>query len=204
MNETEKSVTAIQSENTKASIENLSMALTAFSRSLSSIRSSDQLIEITVLLSALSNSMSSIAKKAGIPQNSFDFLKELNFQNEHIELNEENCDAINNLSRLSSTENRVIVTPNSKTPTVQFVISVLIPIIIGLLQVGQNAYYHYQDSVESKVIQDQEQEYQEQLLKILTDICSSMEQSTPSDEPVHQHEPSTHMSDDQSHNAPAE
>lgn len=64
MNETEKSVTAIQSENTKASIENLSMALTAFSRSLSSIRSSDQLIEITALLSALSNSMNSIAKKS--------------------------------------------------------------------------------------------------------------------------------------------
>lgn len=69
---------------------------------------------------------------------------------------------------------------------------------------GQNAYYHHQSSIESKIIQDQEQEFQDQLLNIFTNICSPMKPTTPSDEPVHQHEPSTHMSDDQSHNAPAE
>lgn len=204
MLETETPIFTIQSEITKASIDNLSKAITAFSRSISSICFSDQFIEISALLSAISNSMILLAEKAGIPQNSFDFLKEFDFQSEHIELTEENCNSINNLSKLSSAENPVIVTPNSKTPTIQFVISILIPIIIGLLQMGQNAYYHHQSSIESKIIQDQEQEYQEQLLKILTDICSSMEQSTPSDEPAHQCESPAHMPGDQSHNAPAE
>lgn len=173
MNETENPVTTIQSENTKASIENLSIALTAFSRSLSSIRSSDQLIGITALFSDLSNSMSSIVEKAGIPQNSFDFLKELNFQNEHIELTEENCDAINTLSRLSSTENPVIVTPNSKTSTVQFVISILIPIIIGFLQLWQNERHYKQDSIVAQNAKMQEQECYEQAIQILLEIIDS-------------------------------
>ena len=77
MIETETPIFTIQSEITKASIDNLSKAITTFSRSISSICFSDQFIEISALLSAISNSMILLAEKAGIPQNSFDFLKEL-------------------------------------------------------------------------------------------------------------------------------
>ena len=163
MDETKTPVITIQSESTKA-----------FSRSLSSIYSSDKFIGSAALLSALSNSMSSIAEKAGIPQDAFDFLKELDFQNEHIELTEENCDSINKLSKLSSAENPVIITPNSKTPTVQFVISILIPIIIGFLQLWQNERHYKQDSIVEQNAKIQEQERYEQMMQSLSDIIDSL------------------------------
>lgn len=207
MDETKTPVITIQSESAKASIENLSKALTAFSRSLSSIYSSDQFIGSAALLSALSNSMSSIAEKVGISQSAFDFLKELDFQNEHIELTEEDCDSINKLSKLSSTENPVIVTPNGKTPTVQFIISILIPIIIGFLQLWQNECHYKQDSIVEQNAKIQEQERYEQMMQSLSDIIDSLndiqesQESCPcshSDVPVLQDEAPTDTPDAQS------
>lgn len=161
MNETENPVTTIQSENTKATIENLSMALTAFSRSLSSIRSSDQLIGITTLFSDLSNSMSLIVEKAGIPQNSFDFLKELDFQNEYIELDEDSCTSINTILESTASTSTPPKISKGKISLYNFV-SLMISIFGVLLTI----YYHKTDSIETQKTYMEERQHREEEIQL--------------------------------------
>lgn len=147
-----------------------------------------------------------------IPLDAFDFIHKINFQDDCIDLTEDNCNTVNTLLNLTDSLTPSTIIPNTKTPMNQFIISILIPVIIGLLQLGQNAYYHQQDSIESlrTQVQEQEQKYRNQILTLLTDIQNSLSdlqeshQCTSSDEPFHQSEESVHTTDDQSRTDVAE
>lgn len=161
MNETENPVTTIQSENTKASIENLSIALTAFSRSISSIYSFDQLAESAARLSDLSRSLNSIIEKSGIPQDSFDFLKKLDFQNEYIELDEDSCTSINAILESTASTSTPPKISKGKISLYNFV-SLMISIFGVLLTI----YYHKTDSIEAQKTYMEEQQYREEEIQL--------------------------------------
>ncbi len=148
-----------------------------------------------------------------IPNDAFDFLNEIDFQNEYIELTENDCYSINALFNFVDLECPVKPVPHNKTSSIQFALTILIPIIIGFLQLAQNAYYHHQDSFETQNTQILEQEYYEQLLQIHTEIQNTLndfrksQESRPcncADAPAPQSEEFTDVQDNQSHVVPAE
>lgn len=177
---------AIQTETTQMSINALGESLKNITSILTtSLNPSASLIETSKQLSYLCKIMLSsltITDAPPISDNAFDFLEEIDFQNEYIELTEENCDSINELLDLTDTENSSKVMPADKTPTIQFIISVLVPIIIGFLQLWQNEEHYKLDSIEAQNVQMQEQENYEQIMQKLSDIIDSLNELQESQE----------------------
>lgn len=141
-----------------------------------------------------------------IPPNALSFIDEINFREECIDLTESECDSINTLFELADIESPLKVESHSKISTIQFVISILIPIIIGFLQLWQNEQHSNSDSIEAQKEQIKEQEYYNGIIQDLSAIINSLNElqesqvSCPcnhSDVPVLQDERSTEMSCDQ-------
>ncbi len=193
---------------TQISLTALEESLKNFANILAtSLSPTEHFIETSKQLSVLYSIMLSkltITDTTSISDDAFDFLDEIDFQDEYIEFTEENCDSINALLDLTDIENTSKVTPTNKTPTIQFIISVFVPIIIGFLQLWQNEEHYKLDSIEVQDTQMQEQEHYEQMMQSLSDIIDSLnelqesQESYPcnhSDVPVLQNEASTDMSD---------
>lgn len=169
---------AIQAETAQMSINALDESLKNITSILTtSLNPSASLVEASKQLSYLCKIMLSsltITDAPPISDNAFDFLDKIDFQNEYIELTEENCDSINELLDLTNAENSSKVKPTDKTPTIQFIISVLVPVIIGFLQLWQNEEHYKLNSIEAQNVQMQEQENYEQIMQKLSDIIDSL------------------------------
>lgn len=129
------------------------------------------------LLSYLSDlCKDSVSNIPEVKNDSFDFLSNVVVQDEHVELTEADCDSINTLlsSSIASKDVPAKVS-KGKIKVVDFIKTVIIPILALLLPMMQNSFYNKQASLESQKTQIQEQEYQAQVLQTMSDMVNALE-----------------------------
>ena len=191
-------------ESTKASFNELASIVKELCYIIMPAYPSEHFKELALQMSDLCKNTLSILENFEIPDSTLDFWENMDFQSEYIELTTDNCDSINALLDLTNVEDTPKVTPNDKTPAIQFWLSIIIPIIIGIMQLWQNENHYKLDSIETQNIQVQEQERYEQIMQSLSDIIDSLneiqesQESCPcshSDAPVPQDEAPTDMPD---------
>ena len=206
-------IAELYTKSTKASFDELTYKLKELCNIMVPMYSAEHFKELALQISDLQKNMLLILNNPEIPDNALDFLEDIDIQNEYVELTEENCDSINALLDLTNVEGTPKVNPNEKTPAIQFWLSIIIPIIIGFLQLWQNENHYKLDSIETQNVQIQEQERYEQIMQSLSDIIDSLneiresQESCPcnhSDAPAPQDEEPSDMLDDQSHSDSAE
>lgn len=83
-------------------------------------------------------------------QGSFDFLKRINIQEDFIELTENDCDSINALLESSNSTDVLPKISKGKIKLVDFIKTILIPILAIILPMLLTFYYHKVDSIESQ------------------------------------------------------
>lgn len=204
------SISKTSYESTKTLAENIAKTLEDFSTSTASyyLAMSEQISEVTSHLSELCQSIISSIEIPSISTESLEFLKNIDYQTGYIELNEDNCDSINTLLESSDASNDVSKKiSKGKLSITDFIKTVLIPILAILLPMMQNSYYQKLNTIESQkthaeelklqereldireqefqneILQSQnEQEYYEQMLQMLTEIQDSLDQLQESQE----------------------
>lgn len=144
--------------------------------------SSEHFKELALQLSDLCKNTLLILENSETPEDSLAFLDSIDIQKEYVELSEEDCNSINILLDLTNVDEAPKATPADKTPTVQFFLTIIIPIIIGFLQLWQNENHYKMDSIEAQNTQIQEQERYEQLMQSLSDIIDSLNELQESQE----------------------
>jgi len=127
-------------------------------------------------IAALVNAMIPAIELPCISLPDVNFLKEINFQEEYIELTEDDCNAINTLLESPDTNNDASgKVSKGKIAVEDFIKAILIPIFAILLPMMQNSYYNKIVSLESQKEQIREQEYQAQVLQTMSDMVNSLE-----------------------------
>lgn len=133
-------------------------------------------VDLANQIFALTSVMVSAIEIPSISLPALNFLKEIDFQSGYIELTEDDCDSINTLlnSSVASTDVPAKVS-KGKINVVDFIKTVLIPVLALLLPMMQNSFYNKQASLESQKAQIQEQEYQAQILQTMSDMVNALE-----------------------------
>lgn len=188
----------------KASLDELTSKMKELYTIMMPAYSPEHFKELALQLSDLCKNMLLTLESPEISEDSLTFLDNIDFQNEYVKLSAEDCNSINTLIDLSNVDETPKVTPTDKMPTIQFLLTIIIPIIIGFLQLWQNENHYKLDSIEAQNAQIQEQERYDQIIQSLSDIIDSLneiqesQESCPcnhSDVPVPQDEAPTDMPD---------
>lgn len=121
------SLITLQTDTTQMCLSSLDESIKNIKNILSSsFYSSIPLDEVSKQVSNLCKIMlSNLTDIAPISEDTFDFLDEINFQNEYVEFTKDECDSINKLIETSESTNIPIVVPKKKYPSAGFIISVL-------------------------------------------------------------------------------
>ena len=161
------SISKISLESTQSFADNIAKMLENLSNVTASYYSnmSDQLTEVATHLSELCQSLISSIEIPTISSESFEFLKNIDFQDECIELNEDACDSINTILEFS--ENPDVTAKVSKGQlTLADFITILIAILAIVLPMIQTSYYHKIDTIESQKVYIEELQQKEKELSI--------------------------------------
>lgn len=105
----------------------------------------DQLTEISKIVSDLSKSTYAALESVIISPGIFNFLNDIDFQSGYIELNEDNCDSINSILESSNIANAPLKVSKGK-----FSLTNLLSLLISILGILLSIHYHKIDSVESQ------------------------------------------------------
>ncbi len=122
-------------------------------RSFSSYYDYGQLFTIDLVnqMSVACSSICNAIKLSSTLPGDFDFLKNLNFQEDFVNLTDNDCNSINAILETSDFSDDVpLKVSNGKMAMADFIKSVLIPILAIVLPMLLTIYYHKVDSIESQ------------------------------------------------------
>lgn len=148
------------------SIKALQESVKAISTVINHYQLSEQLIESAKTLSALSKVTLANIEPITISPHAFDFLKNIDFQSEYVNLTEDDCDTINTILESSNTTDTPAKISKRKMTLADFIKTVLIPILAILLPMIQNSYLNKVNSIESQKAYIEELQLKEEELQI--------------------------------------
>lgn len=169
-------------ETTKASLNTIACQAKELCETIMPVYSPENFNKLASQISDLCNIILLSFDGSSGEEESLSFFETIDFQSEFVELTEEDCNSINSLLELTSVENAPKISPHDRTPTIQFILSIVIPMIIGILQMRQSENHYKLDSIETQNIQAQEQERYEQIMQGMSDIIDSLNELQESQE----------------------
>lgn len=147
--------------------DNLITSAETISNLISSICSTEQIENMTLQLASLSKAViPNISNMPTFPVEIFDFLKNIDFDGNYVNLAEDDCNTINTILKSSNTVDVPVKISKGKIALTDFIKTVLIPILAILLPMIQNSYYHKVNSIESQKAHIEELQLQEKQLQI--------------------------------------
>lgn len=133
-------------------------------------------------LSAIYDSMPRAIEFSSIAFDSLNFLKDIDFQEEYIELTDDDCNSINTIlqSPGASDDNPPKVS-KGKIAISDFIKTILLPILAILFPILLTAYYHKVDSIESQKRYIEESQLKEKELQLKEEELHIKEQQLQND-----------------------
>lgn len=151
MRTTLASIVTSYTESSKLAFSALTTQITELCNIIMPIYSSEHFMDLASQMSELCKNMLSILNNPTMPDNAFDFLNNINLQDEYIELTEDNSNSINTFLESSNAANDAPEKiQKGKIAVPDFIKSVLIPVLSILLPMLLNLYYHKVNSIESQ------------------------------------------------------
>ncbi len=158
----------LQSELALKSLDSLAESLEKFACKLSSCIMENLTANISAQIPEIIDAILPVIELPTLKLESFNFFKNLNFQENYVKLSEEDCHSIDSiLGPFNVSGNIPIKVTNQKMAVSDFIKSVLIPILAILLPMLLTIYYHKIDSIESQKCRMEELRQKEEALNTM-------------------------------------
>lgn len=121
-------------------------------------------------LSAIYDSMPAAVEIPTIefPFDSLNFLKDIDFQQDYIDLTENDCDSINAILRPSdASEDAPLKVSKGKMAVSDFIKTILFPLFLALLQMMHTSYYNKLEAIDSQKVYMEEHQLKEEEIQLL-------------------------------------
>lgn len=156
-------------QNFQTAVDDLNKTIKTSLQTLTFPYSSDYLTKTSVLLHELCQTICTEIKIPTISPECFDFLKNVDFKNESIELTKNDYDSINTILEASISNNPPLEAPKKKITKIEFIslIISILGILLSLLSFLQTKYYHELDNIESQKAHIEELQLKEEELHLM-------------------------------------
>ena len=144
-------------------IDDLVALLEVLSKAASTLYSTEQIEDITMQLASLSKVViPNINNMPTFPIEIFDFLKNISFDGNYINLTEDDCNTVNTILESSNNSDSKDKISKGKITLKDFIQNILMPLLTVILPMLLTIYLHKIDSIESQKVHIEELRLQEQ------------------------------------------